>query len=395
MIDLDRHPSLKYILFCSLYISEGLMVALTSVIIVLFFTELDIPISTITLVGGIASIPWAIKFVFGPTIDILGRYGRKIFIILGGLIGAISTLILVFIDPKTSILPFTLFLFLGHSGVVLLDVTVDAWAIQITKIKERGKANAAMFTGLFAGTGFGGILLAFIASSFGFEMVFLTTSFLIFLSFVVVIFVKEEKIDIKRELIGSLLIKEFKKRNTQLISLLGFVSGMNFGMLRFVIPEFMTNVLHLDKMQIGLLTAVYPISIVIGVIAGGICADKWGRKKIIFIALIGLLISSASLITVDTWEKLAFIYAFLGIFLGASGYSAMSAFAMDVTNPKIGGVQYSFIASIANFGGISTGIISGTLVLLLGYNRFFLYTALTVGLSMLILYYIKETVKKN
>ena len=110
MIDLNKHPSLKYILFCSLYISEGLMVALNSVILVLYFTELDISISTITLVGGIASIPWAIKFVFGPTIDLLGKYGRKFFIILGGLIGAISTLILVFIDPKTSIIPFTVFL---------------------------------------------------------------------------------------------------------------------------------------------------------------------------------------------------------------------------------------------------------------------------------------------
>jgi MFS family permease len=395
MLDLSKRPSLKYILFGILYFSEGLIVALTSVVLVLFFTEIDISISTITLVGGIASVPWAIKFVFGPTIDFFGKYGRKNFIILGGIIGAISIFIVAFVDPKTSIIPFTAFLFLGHSGIVLLDVTVDAWAIQTTKINERGKVNAAMYTGLFAGTGIGGILLAFIATYYGFEMVFLTTSFLIFLSIILALFVKEKKIDIQRKLIKPLLIKEFKKRNTQIVALFVFVAAMNYGMLRFVIPEYMTNVLLLDKIQIGLLTAAYPISIVIGAVIGGIAADKWGRKKILYITLAGLLISSALLVTADTWEKLAIIYTAIGILTGASSFSAGAALLMDITNPKIGGAQYSFLASIANFGHVSIAMISGSLIIILGYNRFFFYTALTVGITLLILYFVKETHKKE
>jgi len=393
MLDLYKNPALKYILFCSLYISEGLVVALTSLIIILYFTDKDISISTATLVGGIASIPWAIKFIFGPTIDFFGKYGRKFFIILGGITGTISISLLALIDPKTSIIPFTIFLFLGHSGVVLLDVTTDAWAIQSTKLTERGKVNAAMFTGLFAGTGFGGIIFAYIADYYNFEFVFITTSILIFISFVFALFVKERKIVIKRKLIKPLLIKEFSKANTQLISLLGFVFSMNFGMLRFVIPEFMTNVLSLGKTQTGILTSIYPISIVVGAIIGGTTADKYGRKIVLYITLIGLLISSGLLIIVNTWEKLAIIYAFIGLFTGASGYSAMQALTMDITNPKIGGAQYSFLASIANLGGIIVGMVSGSMVLLLGYNRYFLYTALTVGITLLILYFVKETYK--
>jgi len=395
MLDLSKRPSLKYILFGILYFSEGLTVALTGVVLVLFFTEKDISITTITLVGGIASFPWALKFVFGPTIDFFGKYGRKIFIIIGGIIGSISIFIVAFVDPTTSIILFTALLFIGRLGIVLLDVSADAWAIQTTKTNVRGKVNAAMYTGLFVGMGFGGILLAFIATYYGFEMVFITTSFLIFLSIILPLFVKEKKIDIRRKLIKPLLIKEFKKRNTQIVALFGFVAAMNYGMLRFVIPEYMTNVLLLDKMQIGLLTGTYPISIVIGAIIGGIAADKWGRKKILYITLTGLLISSALLVTADTWEKLTIIYAFIGILTGASSYSAMSALMMDITNPKIGGAQYSFLTSIANFGNISISMISGSLVVFLSYNRFFLYTALTVGISLLILYSVKETLNKN
>jgi MFS family permease len=335
------------------------------------------------------------KFVFGPTIDFFGKYGRKIFVIIGGIIGTISILIVAFIDPKTSIILFTTFLFLGHLGVILIDVSADAWAIQITKIIERGKLNAAMYTGLFAGTGLGGILLAFIATYYGFEMVFLITSFLIFLSIVLPIFVKEKRIEIRRKIIKPLLIKEFKKRNTQIVALFSFVGALNYGMLRFVIPEYMTNVLFLDNIQIGFLTSLYPISIVIGVVIGGIAADKWGRKKILYITLFGLLISSVFLITADTWEKLAIIYSAIGILTGASSFSAMAALLMDVTNPKIGGSQYSFLTSIANFGHVSVSIISGSLIVILGYNRFFLYTALTVGIALLILYLVKETLNKN
>jgi MFS family permease len=395
MIDLYKRPWLKYILFGNLYFSEGLIFALTTVIIVLFFTDKDISISTTTLVGGIASIPWMLKFIFGPTIDFFGKYGRKIFIMIGGIIGAISIFIVSIVDPKTSIIPFTVLLFIGHSGVVLVDVTADAWAIQTTKINEKGKVNAAMFTGLFAGHAIGGILLAFIATYYGFGMVFVITGFLICLSLILPIFIKEEKIEIKRKIIRTLLIKEFKKKNTQLITLLTFISGLQFGMLIFIIPEYMTNVLLLNKIQIGLLTAIYPISIVIGTIIGGSISDKYGRKKIIYISLVILLVSTILLTTVDSWEKLAVIYGIVGGLTGASLYSSMGALIMDVTNPKIGGAQYSIIASVANFGELGIATFSGSMVVFLGYNRFFLYTALTVGMSLLVFYFIKETHTKT
>jgi MFS family permease len=395
VIDLSKYPSLKYILFGNLYFSEGLIVALTSVIIILYFTEKDISIATATFVGGISTVPWVLKFVFGPTIDILGKYGRKIFIILGGISGALCIFILAFVDPKISIIPFTVILFIGHSGIVLLDVSVDAWAIQSTKINEKGKVNAAMTTGLFGGTAIGGILLAYIATYYGFEMVFITTSFLIIISIILPLFVKEKRIEIHRKIIRPLLIKEFKKKSTQIVALLGFVTTMNYGMLRFVIPEYITNVLFLDKIQTGYLTSIYPIAIVIGSILGGILVDKFGRKKILYITFTGLLISTALLITADSWEKLAIIYGAIGFLTGASSYSALAAILMDITNPKIGGAQYSILTSIGNFGNISISMISGSLVLILGYNRFFLFTALTVGGSLLILYFIQETLHKN
>ena len=92
---------------------------------------------------------------------------------------------------------------------------------------------------------------------------------------------------------------------------------------------------------------------------------------------------------------LVIITKYSGFLTGSSIYSAKSALMMDITNPKVSRAQYSFLASIANFGGISIAMISGSLIVILGYNRFFLYTALAVGLSLLILYFVKEPHKKE
>ena len=391
MIDISKHPFLKYLLFSNLYFSEGLLFTLSSVIVIIYFTEMDISISTATLVVGIASMPWILKFVNGPITDYFIKYGRKPFIIFGGILGAFCLFPLAFIDPITAIIPFTLLLFISHTGVVFIDVSADAWAIQITKVHERGKVNAAMTTGLFTGMAVGSSVLAIIGNSFGFGITFIITGLLVLITIILPLIVKEIRIVKKRQKILSLLIFEFKKKNTLRVALFALVSAMNFGILLLIVPEYMMNVLNLDAAQTGLIIALYPIATVFGAIIGGIIADKCGRKKTLFIFFAGILVFSALLITADSWQILAIIYPIIGFFNGGASYAAAFALFMDVTNPKIGATQYSILTSLANFGDIGIGMISGTLVLILGYHRFFLYAAWLVGPVLLILYFIKET----
>jgi MFS family permease len=390
MLTLSKHPSLKYLLFGSLYFSEGLLLALSTVILIIYFTHKDISIATATLVGGIVYIPWILKFIFGPITDYFIKYGRKPFITIGGILGAIFIFPLAIIDPKVALIPFTILLFVSHIFIVFLDVSADAWAIQISKVHERGKVNAAMYGGLFGGSAFGSSVFAIIASAVGFDMVFIIAGLIILLTIILPLSVTEEKIVKERQKIASLLITEFKKKNTLLIALFGFIVAMNFGMLIFIIPGYMMNVLKLDIAQTGIINSVFPIATVIGAFTGGILVDKWGRKKIMGILLPILLISSALLTIADTWQILVFIYSMIGFLIGAGLYAAMGALFMDITNPKIGASQYSILASMANFGNIGIAMISGTLVLILGYTRFFLYAAWIIGPALLILYFIKE-----
>ena len=240
---------------------------------------MGISIATTTFVAGIASIPWLLKFLLGPVIDYFIKYGRKPIIIIGGILGGICLFPLAFIDPCEQLFIFASLLFISHLSCIILDVSSDAWAIQISKIHERGKISAAMTIGLFGGMAFVTILFTNIAYNYGFKTSFIIGGFLILATLILPLIIKEIKKYKQRQKIASLLLFEFKKKQTLLVAIFGLSATINFGLLIFIIPEYMMDVLNLDVAQSGLITSLFPIGTVVGAIVGGIIADKYGRKK--------------------------------------------------------------------------------------------------------------------
>ena len=378
-------------LFFNLYASEGLIFSLSTVITVLYFNDLNIPIETTTLAAGIINAPWILKFLPGPIIDFFRNVGRKRFIIMGGLMGSLCLFPLIIVNPVNHFILFIVLFFTSHLGVVFLDVTADAWAIETTSYSEKGKINAAMSAGLFSIWALCDIFFAFIGQLMGYPFVFLIAGTLLLLLLILPLFIRERIIVKKHQKVFSILIEEFSKKNTILVALIEFVGAMNFGILLFIIPIYIKNVLFLDDVQTGILSAIYPISIVIGTIIGGTSSDKYGRKRVLCYSFIGSLIFTGFLIFSNTWQIFAILYTFIGLFQGTGMYAAMAALSMDVCNPKIGATQYSLLATFHNFGDVGVSIFSGMLLSLLGFTRLFLYAAWTVGPALLILYFIKNT----
>lgn len=216
MLDLSKHKYLKYFLFGDIYFANGIQGSISMVILILYFSEKDISISTTTIVAGVASLPFVFKFIFGPVSDYYIKFGRKPFIIIGGLIGGFSLIIVAFIDPTKALIPFTFFLLLTILGIVFLDIAADAWAIQVTEFHERGKMNAAMATGLFGGMAVGNILLSIIAINYGFYMTFIVTGIVIIIASIFPLIIKEKIILEKHAKIIKNVVIEFKKKKQYL-----------------------------------------------------------------------------------------------------------------------------------------------------------------------------------
>jgi MFS family permease len=154
----------------------------------------------------------------------------------------------------------------------------------------------------------------------------------------------------------------------------------------------MKTIFQMDIGQIGLITTIYPITLVIGSLVGGVLADRWRRKIVLYIFISASIVFYPTLIYASTWWIFALIYAACGFFDGGWNSSAC-ALMMDVCNPEIGTTQYSILASISNFGEFGTGSISGSLVVLLGFGRMFLFASWICGPALLVLYFIRP--KKN
>ena len=361
-------------------------------ILPIYFLEKNISPEVITFVIGIAATPIIVKFIWGGITDYFIQYGRKRFIILGGVLSIISLLLLAFIDPGSALIPFAIFTSICWCGVGFLDVSADAWAIEISQENERGKINGAMFAGQNSGMAIGALLLPFVAKIFGYKAVFLASSLIIFLIILFPLLIKEIKIVKKRPKLTKLLISEFKKKTTMIITFFSIVFGFSAGMLLFIAPIYMDIGLKLDLSQIGLITMTFTIAMAIGSLIGGILADKWGRKITIFTLMVISIFFSASLVITDNWQNFTIIYAVIGFLQGGYHAAALAMF-MDFTNPRVGATQFSIFMGLGNFGNIGIASISGTLYAILSFDHVFLYSAWIFGPALLILYFIR--LKKN
>ena len=392
MIDISERSWLKYFLFGSLYFSEGIDLAVITVLVPIYFEELGIPLPINSFIVGISALPWAIKFIWGGIVDYFIGFGRKRFIIVGGMFGAIGFLLLAFVNPTIALVPFAFLIFIGHVGIAFLDVSADAWAIEISKEKERGKINGAMFAGQFAGLAIGSIVLAMLADIFGYNTAFMIAGLIIILIIIYPIFVKYIITSKEHQKVGSLLVKEFRKKTTQLIALFAPILAISYGFLQFAIPLFSKIILDLDIAQIGVIVGVNSAMIAVGSLVGGGVTDKFGRKTALYIFICISILFSALLIIATSWQILAFLYGVFGFLIG--GYTtAISTLCMDITNPRIGATQYSLLMSLYNTGELAGAMVVGSLIAMLGFSRVFLYSAWIFGPALLVLYFIRP--KKN
>ena len=392
MIDLTVHKRFRYLLFSSLYFSEGLYQAVILIITPIYLLNKNVPLPLITLIMGLGYLPWGLKFVWGGIIDFYHKYGRKKFALFGSIIGAIGFLILSLIDQYFSIIFFTIFLFLGYVGIGFLDSATDAWAIDTTNKKDRGKINGSMNIGKWAGQFIGALIIILIGTNYGYNVSFMIMGLVIIMLAFFPLAVKYEDRKIGKLNIWPLIKQEFRKRTTKLTTLYFFTIVLHPSLYFTLILIYLKTVLNFDDTFIGLIYAFWLIAVIPGSIIGGILADKYGRKLPLYIFLISLMIFSVTPIVISNVYIILLNFTILMFF--ANGVIAANwAMIMDIINPKIGATEHEIICSIVNFGSIIVGSATGALIVLIGFNNLFILSAIIIMVAMIILYNIKNVDK--
>lgn len=374
MFDLTVNKKYQYFLFGCLYFSEGLYQGLILIVTPIYLIEKGVPLPLVTLIAGIGYLPWGLKFVWGGIIDFFHKYGRKKFAIGGTIFGAIGFFTLSVIDQFFSVVLFALFLFMGYAGVGFLDSATDAWAIDISKKEERGKINSAMNIGNWVGQYLGALIIIVIGATLGYSISFLIAGGII-LFLIIVPFSVKYKRDIGQLHMWSLIKQEFKKRTTQLTTLYFFIIVLQHAFYSTLIVIYLKTVLHLESTYIGMIYALWLIVVIPGSIAGGVLADKYGRRLPLYVFLIALMIASLTPIFVSNFYLI--ILAFSAVLFFMDGVIAANwAMVMDVINPKISASQHEIICSIVNLGGVIIGSATGTIIVLIGFNYSFILSVI-------------------
>jgi MFS family permease len=380
MIDLTVNKKFQYVLFGSLYFSEGLYQGLIVLVTPIYLIEQNVPLPIVTLIAGIGYLPWGLKFVWGGIIDFYHKFGRKKFAIAGTIIGAIGFFSLSVIHQFFSIVLFALFLFMGYTGIGFLDSATDAWAIDISKKEERGKINSAMNIGNWVGQYLGALIILVIAVNFGYSTSFLIMGIMIVILAVVPYSIKYER-KIGQLRMWSLIKQEFKKRTTRLTTLYFFIIVLQHFLYGALIVIFLKTVLKLESTYIGVIYALWLVVVIPGSIGGGLLADKYGRRKPLYIFLIALMIASILPIFVSNFYLILLAFSIVLFFMNGV-IAANWAMVMDIINPKISASQHEIICSIVNFGGIVISSATGALIVLVGFNYLFVLSAIITLIAL-------------
>jgi MFS family permease len=370
---------------------QGVLLSISWIILPIYFVEKGIDLSLAGLVIGIVSLPWSLKFLYGGFVDYYyNSLGRKTFVISGGILFILTLFFLAFVDPGANLLFFAIILFLSYSGIVILDVAIDAWAIEISTNDERGKVSGSMFTGQYGGRAFGSVFLGFIAFSIGYSYVFIIASIIMVPIIVFPFFIRETKqVSKSASNIGKSLLDEFKKKKTQVVTLFAFILQFSLGIIIIIIPWYYADEFGLNIAQIGLIMTLTLFVSAIGCLTSGVIADKIGKKELLYVFISVSMIFIVSLVFADSWLLFTTLYTTLVFF--QSGYVTVAvALLMDITNPRVGATQYAILTSFANASLLVGNTISGVMVSFFGYHRVFLYAAVLLGPPLLVLYLIRK-----
>jgi len=372
MLDPAASRSLRRGLFGVLYLCEGAPIGFLWWALPAQLRAAGVPVDRITALTAATTLPWVLKFVWAPLVDVLRSRGfglRRWVLAAQGLMG-VALLPLVRLDDLAAHYELVYALLIAHSlAAATQDVAIDAWAIRVTPRSELGSLNGSMQVGKFLGRWlFGaGLLLAGGVVSNGAAVGALIA--LVWASALAVLACRDPEAELPRaasarEELGSFgrsLAAMFRRRATWLALGIALLSGAGFEALGALAgPLLVDRGFGVD--QVGSFYSLSVVAMIAGSVAGGVLADRLGRRRAVSGLLVAIALVVGSVAAIDRasldprWLFAAMVSLYLayGMFIAAS-----YALFMEQTDPALGATQFSAYMGATNACEAWSGFAAG------------------------------------
>lgn len=376
--------------FTVLYASEGAPIGFIWWALPTLLRSADVPVSQITSLTAVLLVPWVLKFLWAPLLDVLRgpQWGYRAWIVLAQLCMAVTLVPLIWLDPVAHFETWRLLLLAHAVTAATQDVAIDALVIGTTPAHERGRLNGAMQAGMLVGRSlFGGGVL-FFAATWGTAGILAALILWICVPLLLVTLLVEPAPVAPPTAtsmpMGRALADIFRLRTTWLglgFALTGAAAFEAAGQLAgpFLVDR------GVPSDTIGLFFGVYVVSAtLLGGLAGGWLSDRWGRVPalIVFVGLVAASVIALAIVDMrgdaspsTLIAVLVAMYVCVGLFTVAS-----YAFFMDLTHPRLGATQFTTFMAATNGCESWSAWAGGTVVAASGYGTAFLAMS---GVSLL------------
>ncbi len=388
MPTLKESAPLRYATFFYLYFMQGVPSGFALTAIANYLIGKGTSSSLVGTFISIVGIPWILQMVWGPLIDryrysVVGHY--KHWVLLTQLAAFAASLSLLAVNnPETQLTGITLVFFIHSVFASVQDASVDAMAIDIVPVAQRGRLNAFMRAGILWGISFGAAVLSVVLHRYGFQTAVLIQSGLLLLFTLITFFIKLDRGDpllprfawnspkkaqlentsirIVFKTLWHSMTERFNLRTAGIIML----SYMAFGIFIRSFNFHVIQKLHWPDQKLSVLQGGWGSLITFGVLmAGGVIADRMGalglqRKVLLFLAVFLILFNAFSF----AWRYDAFATTGLLIWSVADPFYSVAAFPILMTLCKrtIEGSQFTAYMAMINLSDIGGAYVSGWLL---------------------------------
>ena len=384
-----------------LYFAEGFPFGLIKDALPVFFRVHGVRLADIgllTLVG----LPWSLKFLWAPAVDLWGR--RRTWILGCQTLLIVGILALLAVDPSrvTAVLWVLLFSLAILSATQ--DIAVDAYTIELLDEEEMGPANGLRVTTYrIALISAGGALVA-LAGLTGWPTAFVAAAVLmggaVLLSWRMPrpsqprgSGIPARGVDALQNGVWTPLRQFFA--HPGFISVLCFILLYKLGDMALgpmVRPFWVDR--HFSMLQIGAVPGTLGVvTTVLGALLGGSLTKRWGVIRALWLLGIAQAASNLTYAAVAAFPPsttLMYTASVVESFCGGLGTAPFLAFLMSICDKTHAATQYALLSALFAPVGLAAATVSGWAVERLGYTAYFSLTFFLAWPALLLLPWVRR-----
>jgi len=383
---------LRYFTFFYLYVMQGIPSGFALTAVYNFLIGQGLSARSVGSFAAIVGLPWTFQFVWGPLIDkyqysIIGH--RKQWVVLTQLVAVLASLSLLLVHDPVRQLSLLGVVFFVHSVFASIqDASVDAIAISVVPVAERGRVNAFMRAGSLAGWAVGGAVLSYLLHHGGFGRAAGVQSLVLLAFTALTFFIKLERTDqllphfgagqrparptltdeenpslgwLFRELWRSMVEKHSLRAFG--IIILSYLAASLFGN---AYAFYLIHNLRWPDTQVSILQGTWGSLLSFGVLmGGGVLVDRLGAGRLQWWVLVFM---ASFLLVFNCLASEWSIYAvgFTGLAMVNLADPLLSVAAMPLLmaycRPKIEGSQFTTYMALVNLCTVTASYLNGWLL---------------------------------